>query len=379
MSPPNVAIVHDWLTGLRGGEKVLEVCCELYDDAAIYSLFRIPGTTGATIESRRIETSFVQVLPSLKRNYRWYLPLFPWGIESLELPRVDVVISSSHCVAKGVLPPPGAVHICYCHTPMRYIWDRFTDYFGSNLRSRLVFGPIAAALRRWDIESASRVDHFIANSSYVAQRIERYYSRKAAAIIHPPVDVEQFTPATSDAGSRERRDPYYLIVSALAPYKRVDLAIEAFRERKERLVIVGTGPQEKRLRSQASERIEFRGRVAPEELVELYRDCEGCLLPGVEDFGIAPVEAQACGRPAIAFAEGGALDTVRDGTTGVLFFEQTPRALSQAIDKAKDLGFNKTALRDWADQFSRARFKSKLAEFVQARAGTHEPRPDELE
>ena len=364
MPSPSVALVHDWLTGVRGGEKVLETFCELYSDARIYTLIHLQGTSGAAIESRRVETSFLQAFPSLARHYRWYLPLFPWGIESLQLDEVDVVLSSSHCVAKGVLPPPGAVHICYCHTPMRYIWDRFADYFGTGIKARLVFGPFASALRRWDVESTPRVDHFIANSNYVAERIQRYYGRRAA-VIHPPVDVERFTPGSDDAPDGD----FYLIVSALVPYKRLDIAIRAFRHRKERLVIVGTGPEQSRLRAMASERVEFRGRVDDDELVELYRRCVACLLPGVEDFGIATVEAQACGRPAIAYAHGGALDTVRDGQTGVLFFEQTEEALSDAIDKAKDLRFNKIALRDWAAQFSRSLFKQKIFEFIRSHGG----------
>ncbi len=356
-----VALVHDWLTGLRGGEKVLECLVELYPEATLFTLLHIPGTTSERIESLPIRTAFTQNLPLVKTHYRWYLPVFPSAIESLRLEGFDLIISSSHCVAKGVRPPSGALHVCYCHTPMRYVWDRFEDYFGTGMSARLVYGPIAARLRRWDVSSAPRVDHFIANSSYVAERIKRCYGREADSVIPAPVDTDFFT------RSDDAREPYYLVVSALVPYKRIDLAIDAFRGRSERLVIVGSGPFDRQLRARAGTNVEFRGFVRNGELRELYRRCRAVVLPGVEDFGIVPLEAQACGCPVVALGEGGARDTVRDCETGVLFGESTPSALSSAIDKVSSLSFNEESLRDWALGFSREKFRARIRDFIRAR------------
>jgi len=246
-----VALVHDWLTGLRGGEKVLEVLCELFPRATLFTLVHVEGATSPIIESLPIRTAFTQKLPAARKLYRWYLPLHPWAIESLNLEGFDLVISSSHCVAKGVRPPSGALHICYCHTPMRYVWDRFEDYFGTGLKARFLYGPVAKRLREWDVRSASRVHEFIANSSYVAGRIESYYHRKADAVIPPPVDTDFYVLGSGEPG------PYYLVVSALVPYKRIDLAIDAFRNRSEELVIVGAGPSEARLRAGAPDNVRF--------------------------------------------------------------------------------------------------------------------------
>jgi glycosyltransferase involved in cell wall biosynthesis len=356
-----VALVHDWLTGFRGGEKVLEIFCKLFPDATLFTLVHIEGSSSPTIESLPIRTAFTQKLPGVERFYRWYLPLHPWAIESLDLSDFDLVLSSSHCVAKGVIPRKGALHICYCHTPMRYVWDRFEDYFGSGLKAKLVYGPIASRLRRWDRLSADRVDHFIANSSYVAQRIESYYGRTPRAIIPPPVDTELYR-----LGAEEPEE-FYLIVSALVPYKRIDLAIEAFRRRSEPLVVVGAGPSEQRLKASAPANVTFRGWVSDEELRSLYQRCRACLLPGVEDFGIVPLEAQASGAPVVAYGRGGALDTVRDGETGVLFHEHSAEALSRAIDKVCSLRLNKTLLREWALGFSRDTFQNRMKEFIDAR------------
>jgi glycosyltransferase involved in cell wall biosynthesis len=358
-----VALVHDWLTGLRGGEKVLDLLVELFPDATIFTLLHIEGSTTPRIEARPIETAFTQRLPFVSRHYRWYLPLFPWAIESLDLDGFDLVLSSSHCAAKGVVPPPGAVHICYCHTPMRYVWDRFPDYFGTGWKSRLFYHPFAHYLRRWDRASAGRVDHFIANSHYVAGRIRTYYEREVDAVISPPVDTDFYTPSGHD---HRDEPPYYLIVSALVPYKRIDLAIDAFRTRREELRIVGTGPSLARLRASAPGNVRFLGWLPGEELKRLYRGCRASILPGVEDFGIAPVETLACGRPVVAFAQGGALDTVKDGETGVLFDAPSAASLSHAIDRVSSLRFNKELLRDWALRFSQNEFRNRMREFVRS-------------
>jgi glycosyltransferase involved in cell wall biosynthesis len=361
-----VALVHDWLTGLRGGEKVLDALVELFPDATIFTLVHVEGSTTARIEARPIETAFTQKLPFASRHYRWYLPLFPRAIESLDLEGFDLVLSSSHCVAKGVRPPPGAIHVCYCHTPMRYVWDRFADYFGSGLESRLLYGPFARALRRWDRASAARVHHFIANSRYVASRIRSYYDREVDEVIPPPVDTDFYTPG---GGGDPGAGDYYLVASALVPYKRIDLAIDAFRERKEELLVVGTGPSRSKLQASAPANVRFLGWLPDEELRRLYRACRASILPGVEDFGIVPVETLACGRPVVAFAEGGVLDTVTDGDTGVLFDEPSPASLSHAIDRVSSLSFNKERLREQALRFSHDKFRSRMRDFVRSRLG----------
>lgn len=356
-----VALVHDWITGFRGGEKVLEVFCELFPEATIFTLVYIEGSSSPTIESLPIETAFTQKLPGVKRYYRWYLPLHPRAIESLDLSGFDFVLSSSHCVAKGVIPPEGALHICYCHTPMRYVWDRFHDYFGTGLKAKLVYGPVASRLRHWDRTTANRVHHFIANSTYVSERIENYYDRAAAAVIPPPVDTDFYRPADRDP------DDFYLVVSALVPYKRIDLAVEAFRRRDDTLIIVGKGPSAATLEANAPSNVQFRGWVDAEELRSLYQRCHACLLPGVEDFGIVPLEAQASGAPVVAYGRGGALDTVREGETGVFFHEPSAEALSRAIDKVSSLRLNKSLLRDWALGFSRDTFRDRMKAFIDAR------------
>ena len=356
-----VALVHDWLTGLRGGEKVLEVFCELFPSARLYTLFHIPDSTSPTIESHQIHTAFTQYLPGARSHYRWYLPLYPFGIQSLDLRGYDLILSSSHCVAKGIIPPANALHICYCHTPMRYIWDRFEDYFGTGLKAKFLFGPIAHFLRAWDVSSSRRVNHFLANSDHVANRIRTYYGREVDQVIPPPVDTEFFTPS---AGTSSNTDNYFLVVSALVPYKRIDLAIRAFSRRRDRLLIVGTGPELTRLQALATSNVHFLGHVNNEELRNLYRHSRACLLPGIEDFGIVPLESQACGRPVVAFAQGGALETVRNGITGVLFTEASVDSISQAIDKVSALSFNREELCTWANRFSRERFKSKIHKYI---------------
>ncbi len=366
-----VAIVHDWLTGLRGGEKVLELLLELYPEATIATLLHVRGSTSLPIESRPIRTSFIQKLPLVERHYRWYLPLFPRAIESLDLSEFDLVLSSSHCAAKGAIAREGALHICYCHTPMRYVWDRFSDYFGSGWKARLLYGPAAHFLRRWDRSSARRVDHFIANSRYVASRIREYYGREAEAVIAPPVDTDFYTLAPEGAASAE---PFFLIVSALVPYKRLELAVEAFRGRPESLLVVGTGPSEAKLKAFAPGNVRLLGWLADEQLRSLYRRCRAVILPGVEDFGIVPLEALACGSPVVAFGEGGALDTVKDGETGVLFREPTALSLSRAVDRVSALSFNKESLRNWALGFSRERFLTEMREFISSRTLRHETR-----
>jgi glycosyltransferase involved in cell wall biosynthesis len=354
-----VALVHDWLTGMRGGEKVIEVLGSLYPDAPLHTLFHFPGSVSPAIESHPIRTSFLQKAPGLRRHYRSYLPLFPAAIEELDLSGFDIVLSSSHCVAKGVIAPPDAFHLCYCHTPMRYAWDQEHAYFpkrtgaGPRLRSLAL-----TALRAWDVSSAARVHLFVANSRFVARRIETYYGRPAE-VLHPPVDVDFFTPGK--ARERGREKGYCLMVSALAPYKKVELAMAACEKLGLELRIVGEGPERRRLAGMATANVRFLGKVGAGELRELYRGARLFLQPGVEDFGIASVEALACGTPVVATARGGILDVVEDGRHGVLYGDwEGPSALADAIDKAGRIGFNELDLRDRAESFSVSRFTSRI-------------------
>lgn len=356
-----VAIVHDWLTGMRGGERVLEVLCELFPDAPIYTLIHHRGAMSPMIEGRKIIQSSLPSWPLAQKHFRVYLPYFPKLIEKFDLSSYDLVISSSHCVAKGVIPAEGAIHICYCHTPMRYVWDLYDDY----LRER---GPLAKAfltinrrpLQRWDRRSSERVGHFIANSRHVADRISRHYGREST-VIYPPVDVDFFTPGDGESGD------YYLIVSALVPYKRVDLAVKAFSGSGRRLVVIGTGSDEKRITGIASAGVEFLGNVDDKTLLRYYRGARALIFPGEEDFGITPLEAMACGRPVIAYGKGGAMETVQDGVTGLFFHEQTAEALMGAVDNFERISFTKDRARQRALEFSRPKFMNKIKEFIESR------------
>jgi len=346
---------------MRGGEKVLLSLLRLFPDAPIYTLLHVRGSVAPEIEQREIRTSFVQRLPGVATRYRHYLPLFPLAAESLDLRGFDTVISSSHCVAKGVRPETGALHVCYCHTPMRYVWDRYDDYFGPGKVGRLagaLIPHVAAGLRAWDAASASRVHRYVANSAYVAGRIERYYGR-SAVVVAPPVDTEFFTPGPDRPGS------YDLVVSALAPYKRIELALDAYRRTGWPLRIVGTGPEAARLRALAPSEAQFLGHVSDEELRELYRGCRAVVMPGVEDFGIVPLEAMACGRPAVVYGEGGGPESVEPGRTGLVFAEPTPEALRAAVVTLAEAAFDRLALRARAEAHRRSLFESRIREVVE--------------
>jgi glycosyltransferase involved in cell wall biosynthesis len=354
---------------MRGGEKVLLSLARLYPDAPIFTLLHVPGSLHPELERREIRTTFVQRLPDLERRYRHYLPLFPAAAASMDLRGFELVISSSHCVAKGVRVPRGALHVCYCHTPMRYVWDRYDDYFGPGRlgwAGRLLVPWIAEALRAWDVATAGGVDAFVANSGYVAGRIQRYYGR-LARVIPPPVDTDFFTPGNGGSGG------YDLVVAALAPYKRLELVLDAYRDTGRAVRIVGSGPEEAALRRRAPREVQFLGRVSDDALRELYRGCRALLLPGVEDFGIAPLEAMACGRPALVYAEGGGAESVTPGETGVLFHEPTPRALRAAVDCLETLRFNTSALRARAEALSRQSFEARFRAFVAEAAAQRRP------
>lgn len=358
--PGRVVLVHDWLTGMRGGEKVLESICRLFPAADLYTLVHKRGSVSPLIESRRIRTSVLQILPAATERYREMLPLFPTVIELFDLDDADLVISTSHCAAKSVVRTGRAKHLCYCHSPMRYAWDQFDAYFGperlgsaGSALARMAIAPIA----RWDRLTAHRVDRYLANSSYVAGRIARYYNREAT-VLHPPVDTDFFTPDLAPPSS------HFLVVSALVPYKRIDVAIDAASGLGVPLDIVGTGPDLARLKSRASGQITFHGSVEGEALRTLYRRARALVLPAEEDFGIAPVEAMACGRPVVAFGRGGVLETVVPGLTGVLAGTQTADAFADAMASIDGMSFDAAAIRAHAEKFSREAFEEGFAAAV---------------
>ncbi len=356
-----VALIHDWLTGRRGGEKVLEVLLELFPQADIFTLFHFKGSQSRQIEEKEIRTSFLQKMPFLKRFYRYYLPLFPAAVESFDLRGYDLIISSSHCVAKGAIPPPEAKHICYCHSPMRYAWDVFWDYFPQKgVKNRLIALQISR-LRLWDVASSQRIDRFIANSNYVKQRIWRYY-RREAEVVHPPIDTDFFSPAG------EGKEDFYLVVSALVQYKKVELIVEAFRELKRKLVIVGKGPLYSKIKRRLPSWIELRKEVSDEELRSLYCRARALIHMAKEDFGMNMAEAQACATPVIAYRVGGAADIVREGT-GVLVDRQEPAALRRAIEEFESLSFDAELIRRNGLRFSKENFKVKIKEIVKEVTG----------
>jgi glycosyltransferase involved in cell wall biosynthesis len=376
---------------MRGGEKVLEVLCERFPEAELFTLLHVRGSVSPVIERLAIHTSALQRLPGVRRYYRECLPLFPALVERFDLRRFDLVISTSHCVAKSAVAAPAAVHICYCLTPMRYAWDQFDAYFGPQRLGR----PASAGMRlvmnrlaRWDRETATRASRYVAISHYVAGRIRRYYNREAT-VVYPPVDTDFYHPGSAVPGG------YALVVSALVPYKRLDLAIDACRIAGVPLKIVGDGPDRGMLERHAAAAgrsgtrnlepgtfgtvetpgtrgtrspVEFLGRRSDEDLRALYRGAAVVMLPGEEDFGIVPLEAQACGRPVVAYARGGALETVVPGETGFLVEDPSPAAFADAVRRAMDRRFDATAIRRHAERFGRARFGDEIEAIVRETA-----------
>lgn len=354
-----VALVHDWINGLRGGERVLEALCELYPQADLYTLIYEPGTSSKTIENLPIYSTILGKLPKGKSHYRHYLPLMPLLIKQFNLSSYDLVISSSHCVAKGVRTGD-TLHICYLHSPMRYMWDLFNHYFSkeqAGLLTRTGAQLFRPYLKWWDRYSNRAVDHFIANSAFVQQRAKRYYNRDAV-VIHPPVNIDQFYPA-------DEKENYYLIVSALVPYKKIDFAIDAFNQLNLPLKIVGSGSELSKLKSLANKNVELLGWQDQPTTVDLFAKAKAFIFPQIEDFGITAVESQASGTPVIAFRGGGALETVIEGKTGLFFNEQSPAALIDAVRRFESINIKSEDCVLNAQRFNKNRFKKEFKNFVQ--------------
>ncbi|MGD9780861.1 MAG: glycosyltransferase [Kiritimatiellia bacterium] len=350
-----VALAHDWLNGMRGGERCLDWICREFPQAELYTLLYRPELVSEAIRSRRVHVSGLQRVPGFREHYRWFLPLFPAAIESFRVPEgTDLVLSTSHCVAKGIVPPKGAKHLCYCFTPMRYAWSLQEDYFGRNRWKRAALDLALGRLRKWDRAASARVDRFVAISRHVQARIETFYGREAA-VVYPPVATGFFTP-----DARGGHDGYDLVVSALVPYKRVDLAVRAYSRTGFPLKIAGVGTEMDALKRAAGPNVEFLGRVPDEGIRDLYRRCRFLVFPGEEDFGIVPLEAQACGKPVLAYGKGGLLETVVDGRTGVFFGEQTEDDLLAAVARAEKAEWDAAAIRAHAEQFGEERFREGL-------------------
>jgi glycosyltransferase involved in cell wall biosynthesis len=352
-----VAITADWLDTFGGGERVLAHLHEMFPDAPIYTTVHDPAALPESMRGWDVRTSFIQRIPLVRRRHLAFLPLMPLAFESFDLSAYDVVITTSSACAKGVVTRPGTVNVCYCYTPCRYIWDLYHEYTRGR-RGRFLMAIAAHFLRIWDRVSSDRVDHFVAISHEVAGRIRKHY-RRDAEVIYPPVDVDRFTPSTS------LPEDFYLVVSRLVGYKRVDLAVQAATRLGRSLVVVGDGPERRRLEAMAGPTVKFLGRLGDPEVAGLYSRCRALLFPGLEDFGITPVEAQASGRPVVAFAAGGATETVVDGVTGVLFEEQTVDSLAEAMLALERGHFSPATCRRNAERFDAREFRQRLRATVE--------------
>lgn len=360
-----VALIHYWWLSSRGGEAVCSSISEIFPNMDIFvhvfDEIVIRDSLSRSFNGR-ITGTIINKFPGAKRYYQRYLPLMPLALEQLDLSDYDLVISSESGPAKGVITRPDAIHICYCHSPMRYIWDMYHEYLNSAGRLiKVLFPFVAHRLRMWDRLSADRVDYFIANSSFVASRIRKFY-RRESEVIFPPVNVSEFS-------AEEPREGFYLSLGQLVPYKRADLAVEAFNRLNLPLVVVGEGELHKELKAKAGPNIEVMGRQPFDVIRDLLQRCRGLIFPGVEDFGIVPVEAMASGAPVIAYAKGGALETVIDGETGIHFQEQTVEALMDAVGKLErgEVVFDPKVLRCHAEKFSKERFKQQIQQFIDER------------
>ena len=362
---PRILLVHYWLVGMRGGEKVLEALCRMFPQADILTHVVDRDSLSPLLKQHRILTTSISRLPWSKRLYQSYLPFMPQALEACDLTGYDLVISSESGPAKGVIVPPDTPHLCYCHSPMRYIWDQYHTYKASaGPLAGLAMPYIAHRLRQWDVTSAARVDHFVANSEHVANRIRKYW-RRDATVVHPPVEVSEFTPVEP-----EDRGDYYLWLGELAPYKRPDIAVDAFTQSGRPLKLIG-GPDKavSRLQDTAGSNVEFLGKTDFDTLKHHLARCKALIFPGEEDFGIVPVEALASGRPVIGFNRGGIRDTVIDGQTGILYDEATVDGLNQAISRFENSGLDScdsATFTEAAAKFSQARFTREMWSRIKA-------------
>jgi len=354
-----VAIVHYWLVGMRGGEKVVEALCDMFPHADIFTHVYAPDKVSEKVRQHRVIPTFINALPRAARLYKSYLPLMPLALEQLDLRDYDLIISSESGPAKGIIARPDAPHVCYCHTPMRYIWNMYHEYRSeAGFLTRMVMPPLAHYLRMWDVASAARVDSFVANSATVARRISRYYGA-ASTIIHPPVDTDAFSIAPpSEVGD------YYLMAGELVSYKRPELAVRAFNEMQLKLVVIGGGEKLDELRRIAGPTVTVMGAQPFEILKHHYARCRALIFPGEEDFGMVPVEAMASGRPVVAFGKGGATETVADGLSGVFFTEQTVEAICSAVKSLANLDIDPERIAAHAKLFCRDRFLQKMQSHV---------------
>lgn len=354
-----VALGHDWLTGMRGGERVFEYFCRAFPEAPVATLIYNRAAVSDIINAHPVHTSFLNTIPGVNRHYRNLLPLMPLAARRLKIPDADLLLTSSHCVAKSFRKPAGAKHLCVCFTPMRYAWTFFEEYFGDSRLKAAAAKPLLAHLRRWDRRTAEEVDRFVAISKHVADRIQRFYGRKSE-IVYPAVDTTRCTPSPDGRCSAD----YDLIVSALVPYKRVDLAVELYSRKGWPLKVVGTGGMSEKLKRMAGPSVQILGRLSDEAVRACYRNCRLLVFPGEEDYGIVPLEAQACGRPVVAYAKGGALETVVDGISGVFFEEQTLESLEAAVLKCADTEFSTDAIRANASKFGPEQFVQGMARCI---------------
>jgi glycosyltransferase involved in cell wall biosynthesis len=350
-----VALSHDWLTGMRGGEKCLELLGAGFPDAHLYCLLYKKGSVSDTIASRPIHTSWLQYVPGIPKYYRFFLPVFPLAIRTMGKPDADLLISTSHCAAKALPIRKNTRHLCYCFTPMRYAWTFRDEYFGASRLKHLLLAPPLAGLRAWDKSNSKGVHRFVGISHHVRKRIEQYYGREAD-VVYPPADTLFYTPDASVA-----REDFDLIVSALVPYKRVDMAVRAYMKSGRKLVVVGSGTEYEKLKSQSGSNISFLGWQSNENIRDLYRRCRFLIFPGEEDFGIVPVEAMACGTPVLAYNRGGATETVDRGISGLFFDEQSPEELNRTRDDAESVRWDHNLIRKRSERFSQQVFTDEIA------------------
>lgn len=355
-----VALVHDWLVGQGGGEQVLRCFHELYPEAPIFTLVYDEGRAPRWLQECDVRTTYIQGWPGGKTHHKYLLSFMPKAWEALDLTGYDLVLSSCMSCCKGVITRPDAVHVCYCHSPIRYVWDLYYDYLeGASAVKRAFMPSMIHKVRMWDFQAAQRVDRFVANSDYVGRRISKFYRRESATI-HPGVRIPEGPVC-------EERGDYYFVLSRFVGYKRIDIAIEACNMLGRKLVVAGSGgEEEEKLRAMAGPTVEFVGRVSDEQLQDYYAHAKAFLFPGIEDFGLTPLEAMAGGTPVLAYGRGGALETVVDGETGMFFHEQTPGALAACIEEFECRSFSAAACRARAEQFSREKFKGEIAAFCEA-------------